>query len=473
MARFVRPLLLFLAFLAAFAAAGTARAEDLVPDAVGLPVASARTLFESAGYTVRVEWTGTGEAEVVSGQTPAGFAAAAGHQVTLVVGGTAPAAPAGVTPPVPRAPTETPPAPPPAPAGDVPGPGPEPSGADVLPPTGPLPTVPGGPGGETPPAAPPGPGPGAAPTGPAVGAPGRGPAGPAGPAIDLSGVEEGRMLDRSGPPLPSALGIEEAAAHDTLDGWKVQTEHTVGIPDLVGRVVNQMPYPGTPLAKGEVVTLVVAVKDAAPNEDAVPALVGHGVEDAVDRARTRGYAPRLLVVPSTRDQSRKVLAQRPLGGSLAVRGTDVWLFVGKGGLAPGAAPAGPLPETTPEPLPPPGAPGSLPATPPATTPPPVPPPHVLVAPTLVSPSEGQSFPRAYGSTFQWAAVEGASRYEWALEAEGADGAYGEVAREVVNDTRYRPARMESARYRWRVRALDSAGAQGPWSPWFRLYMYGP
>jgi hypothetical protein len=45
-----------------------------------------------------------------------------------------------------------------------------------------------------------------------------------------------------------------------------------------------------------------------------------------------------------------------------------------------------------------------------------------------------------------------------------------VTTQIVNGTRYRPERMDPGRFQWRVRAIRGE-VEGPWSAWFRLFMY--
>ena len=89
---------------------------------------------------------------------------------------------------------------------------------------------------------------------------------------------------------------------------------------------------------------------------------------------------------------------------------------------------------------------------------------------LTGPAEGDSFPKAYGPTFEWQTVPNADGYHWALEAEEANGTWREVRTETLIGTKFRPARLEAARYRWRVRALNG-DVPGEWSAWRRLYLY--
>ena len=83
---------------------------------------------------------------------------------------------------------------------------------------------------------------------------------------------------------------------------------------------------------------------------------------------------------------------------------------------------------------------------------------------------GESYPRAYGATFEWSTVTGAKGYEWQLEREQPSGAWLSEDKATVQGTRHRPDRVQKGRYRWRVRA-NSGDRTSDWSRWFRLYMY--
>ncbi len=228
----------------------------------------------------------------------------------------------------------------------------------------------------------------------------------------------------------------------------------MGIPDLEGRIVNQVPFPGTTLAKGQTATVVVAVRDMPEGHQGMPSVVGAPVDAAAARLRKAGLAPKMWALPSAPSKRGVVLTQLPLADSIVGPKDEVHLFVGVGGR----------PETTEgsEATPGPEEP-ALEPTPPETS-------AALGVPTLISPSEGQSFPEDYGATFQWTAVRGAQGYEWVLEREAQGGAFGPATSHRVTAPRYRPPRVARGRYRWRVRALRGDQA-GPWSVWFRLFMY--
>ena len=95
------------------------------------------------------------------------------------------------------------------------------------------------------------------------------------------------------------------------------------------------------------------------------------------------------------------------------------------------------------------------------------------APQLRYPSSGsiRRSPSARScSTFRWTAVPGATLYELELQVQAEDGTWSTAENVKVEETHYRPERMEVGRYRWRVRALrDEVG--GDWSKVRRLYLY--
>ena len=64
-----------------------------------------------------------------------------------------------------------------------------------------------------------------------------------------------------------------------------------------------------------------------------------------------------------------------------------------------------------------------PEPPPVDVPEPVKPVIVLPKPTLRSPPKGESYPRAYGATFEWSPIRGATTYEWELQEEQPSGAW--------------------------------------------------
>jgi beta-lactam-binding protein with PASTA domain len=155
----------------------------------------------------------------------------------------------------------------------------------------------------------------------------------------------------------------------------------------------------------------------------------------------------------------------------------------------------PAPPSEPPPSePPPSEPPAPPSEPPPSEPPPVEPAPAEPAPaepvptepaptpflpqpprpapgpvTLTGPADSDSFPRAYGPTFEWRTVPNADGYEWELEQE-TNGSWQAARTERLIGTKFRPARMEIGRYRWRVRALNG-DVPGSWADYRLLFLY--
>jgi beta-lactam-binding protein with PASTA domain len=126
--------------------------------------------------------------------------------------------------------------------------------------------------------------------------------------------------------VPNVIGRSEADARRLLE----QADLTAGPADhepsgaTAGTVLRQSPDPGTSVALGNPVTLIVAVAETAP----VPAVVGMNVDDA----RLALHAERLAVgtvgLQETRvDRPGVVLAQSRVAGTPAATGTAVDLLV--------------------------------------------------------------------------------------------------------------------------------------------------
>lgn len=92
---------------------------------------------------------------------------------------------------------------------------------------------------------------------------------------------------------------------------------------------------------------------------------------------------------------------------------------------------------------------------------PGPPNLTLLAPQLVSPGNGQIFTTIKGNAsvtiaLNWTAVPGATSYELGFS----NGAFT-----TVSGTS-RTVDRKVGKWAWKVRAIDSNGVEGPWSPWF-------
>jgi hypothetical protein len=300
-------------------------------------------------------------------------------------------------------------------------------------------------------------------------------------------------LDRAGPRLPNAVGLDEASARRALAAWQVTVERTLSVPAYVGKVVNQFPYPGENLAPGQPLTIVTALERMPSLEHlSVPMAEGKPWQEAQAVVEQFGLRASFRIVPAQGAPHGTIVSQSPLPGSITTRGGEVILRVAKG-VPGGETPTPPsemVPPTEPvvpstEPVFPPTEPVSpteptpptepvpptepTPPEEPLPPPPPVPVPVELAIPNLLSPRDGDAFPRAYGATFQWHKVTNAESYDWELEEEKA-GKWVPVTSQTFVETRWRPERMERGRFRWRVRAC-SGEFKGEWSPWARLFMY--
>ncbi len=480
---------LAVAIVLGLALAAPAHAEDLVPDVVGLDGARAKSLIEQAGYTVVAMYNSKKPAGRVFSQKPGGLAARTkGTLVQIFVGGEDPATataptpvapPAPVSPPTPVAPPTPPPTRDPLPTPD-PVPGTPPSPIDLgAPPTGLDGNQPPGPTPVPQPATP-----RSVPT-------------PLRPGVRMEMIPPARLPSTNGPEIPSVLGRPLAEARKALGQWRVVVMRSLSVPSLEGNVINQWPFPGGRFAAGEGVVVVVAITSAGDADVRnVPDVSGRSPADARRAIESAGLAANLRTVPSEPTDYGRVVGQLPMADCLVAPGTSIRVWIGRGqGDEPVPAPIAAPPGVAPSPpvdLPPPAQPDTLPPmpdvrpptqptpvvpvappTPDPMAPPtadPVPPRSTLGATTLTSPPANESYPRAFGATFSWTKVSGATSYDWELEEEQPTGDWKQSESRSFTEARYRPDRMKKGRFRWRTRAR-SGNDVGPWSGWLRLYMY--
>jgi len=491
-----------------------------VPDCVGLPLTEAQALLAKAGFEVAVKPAPGRPLGVVFSQSPGGLATrATGSTVELQVGGPTnkPGMDLPKIGPKPKPepkPDDGPPAgtrgdgPISKPADDL---GAPPAGAGAVP-VDPVPSTPVPTRGDTPPSG----------TDTSGSSQGGVRAAPGSSALVYEGkaIPPGSLPATQGPALPDVLNQPAARARRMLGRWKVKVEQSLALPELVGRVINQVPPAGMTLAQGEAVTIVIAVSSSANDAIFVPQALGKDWHQACAALRAAGVTPAPRSVPSSEAQRGQVLMQSPQPSSLVSPGAAITLMVGRGsgaysadvvaGPAPEPRPEPkpeprpePTPEPTPEPKPvdpvdegPPAGSGTTPIEPgpepkpeprpeptpepkpepkPEPTPEPKPEPKPVVpqlaAPTLKSPPAGESYPYKYGADFSWSKIENATGYELELQEEQPSGSWATVSTEMVVAPKYRPSKLKRGRYRWRVRATGAEAAQGKWSDFRRLYMY--
>jgi len=519
--RSVAPLLTLTLLLAGPAAADAPAGDQTVPDVVGLDISKAQGMLTAAGFAFEVVRVEGEPSNLVVGQDPGGLALRPTDiTVQIMVPGRetpAPTPPARTAPPAieppPVAPPEEPPPAEPAPVESLPVAPPTGPPSGDAPPSGSLPVAP--PLTESPP--------------PTV-VPAPAPTGPQEPTLpDLSSLHAEPGPDLSGPALPSTFSLSREEAERKLAGYQLLMEVTLTSADMQGRVVEQIPVPGTNLALGQTVTLVFGLADEPGREyRQVPALEGLTPEQALAKLTKQGYTAAWCTVPSANDRAGLVVDSTPRRFSFLLKGEAVRVRIGRGTgevlpppakesrPTPGAPngdepPSGSLPPTGTPVEPPPAAPVEPPLTvpvepPPPAEPPPAPPAEPPPAPPvepppappqeppapapaepaptpflpqpnrpapgptkLTGPADSDSFPKAYGPTFEWLTVPNADGYEWELEEE-IPGGWRASRNEKLIGTKFRPARMEAGRYRWRVRALNG-DVPGSWAEYRLLFLY--
>jgi beta-lactam-binding protein with PASTA domain len=126
--------------------------------------------------------------------------------------------------------------------------------------------------------------------------------------------------------VPNVVGRPRVKAEDLVRRAGMRPFSTPQrSPRRRGLVVNQRPKPGTVLADGSVVTLLVS---AGPPRAAVPDVVGLAVADAGARLARAGFRAKATRVDSAK-QPGTVLKQRPAAKIRAAPGSVVLLTVAK------------------------------------------------------------------------------------------------------------------------------------------------
>ena len=86
----------------------------------------------------------------------------------------------------------------------------------------------------------------------------------------------------------------------------------------------------------------------------------------------------------------------------------------------------------------------------------------LVAPTLIAPSADQRFPAGTTVNFDWSDVAGAASYD--LQIDDTDKFSAPlVLDQTLTTSQFTASRLPTETMFWRVRAISSTGATGPWS----------
>jgi beta-lactam-binding protein with PASTA domain/predicted Ser/Thr protein kinase len=128
--------------------------------------------------------------------------------------------------------------------------------------------------------------------------------------------------------VPSVIGQEAELARQTLEklGFEVEEFQEASTEYQKGLVANQDPKEGTPLAKGETVTIFVST--GFPTTE-VPRVVGMSYADAVDEINKAGLEVKRTDVFSEKPVG-EVVGQNPKAGETVREGSVVTLRVSKG-----------------------------------------------------------------------------------------------------------------------------------------------
>jgi serine/threonine-protein kinase len=142
--------------------------------------------------------------------------------------------------------------------------------------------------------------------------------------------------------VPDVVGQDREDARARLEqaGFIVDAKEQEDREHDPGTVLSQSPAAGTALAQGETVTITVAKE---PATQAVPDVVGQGVNEAVNLLSDAGFVPNQVTQNVTdRSQDGKVLSQNPSANTEARSGSRVTITVGRY-----VAPTPTTPTTTP------------------------------------------------------------------------------------------------------------------------------
>jgi len=122
-------------------------------------------------------------------------------------------------------------------------------------------------------------------------------------------------------PDVSGMPLDHATEQLTQAGFTVKTteDYSDTVPD--GDVITTEPEPGTFVAPGSPITLVVS---KGPHLYPVPDVTGENVDDAVAQLHRAGFKTNVHAFPTGPGQ---VLHQSPKGGSMQKQGTTVTLYV--------------------------------------------------------------------------------------------------------------------------------------------------
>jgi serine/threonine-protein kinase len=163
---------------------------------------------------------------------------------------------------------------------------------------------------------------------------------------------EVRLFISSGPPqvsVPDVVGLDKALASARIKDAGLNLTQELVDSDTVpkGRVVSETPSGGTTVDKGTTVALQIS---RGPQKVNVPDVTGLTTAEARAKLSGDGFKVKVVKEESATDPPDTVIHQTPGGGSSAVKGGVVTIFVAK---APAGTGNGPGTSTTPDGTPPP------------------------------------------------------------------------------------------------------------------------
>lgn len=149
------------------------------------------------------------------------------------------------------------------------------------------------------------------------------------PAAAVAVAEAPAQVQPQGPAqVPRVVGVDVDVAGDLLAARGLTVHVTEERPDLyswAGAILEQKPLPGTHVAAGERVEVVVAA-GAAKSEIKVPHVAGQTLAQAREALEAKGLrvGP---VVPTDIDDEAVVVSTTPAGGEAVIRGSMIGFAV--------------------------------------------------------------------------------------------------------------------------------------------------
>ncbi len=139
--------------------------------------------------------------------------------------------------------------------------------------------------------------------------------------------------------VPDVAGADQVTATQTLADAGLRVDKTTRPSDTVpaGDVITTDPAPGTPVRRGDRVTIVVS---SGPGMARTPNVIGQTESEARSTLDGAGFQVSVVREPSSSANEGRVIDQSPGGGTSAQTGSTVTITVGGGGSEPDGSGAG-------------------------------------------------------------------------------------------------------------------------------------